>query len=407
MRKTIKATGIIFITLTLLLCLIIGFYYVVLPDNFCISKGASLQLDTAVPIKAVNLSASVPVFSDSKPTKSASLMLLGAFPIKTVKITETERPMLTPCGTPFGIKILTEGAVVTDFGYVDGDRQCSPACECGIKTGDIITKVNGVEIKSSSDISAAAQLNPDKTVIEAERNGKTLSFTAYPEKSAKDGRFKLGMWTRDSCAGIGTVTYYDERSGIYGGLGHGVCDVDTGVLLPVAKGNIVNLSINSIIKGSSGCPGELSGTFLSKSAKGNIMLNTQCGIFGRMDYMPVDSAAMPMGYKQEIETGNAKILTTISGTEPKEYDIVIEKINYNSTKAVKNMVIRITDPELLSKSGGIVQGMSGSPIIQNGMFVGAVTHVFVNDTTRGYAIFAENMYDCQKCISGQNYEKSA
>ncbi len=407
MRKTIKATGIIFILLTLILCLIIGFYYVILPDNFCISKGSSLNLETAVPIKAVSIAKTVPVFSDRTSSCNAQLMLFGAFPIKNVKVTENERPYLTPCGTPFGIKILTDGVVVTDFGYVDGERQRCPASECGIKTGDIIKTVNGAEISSSNDIASAVELNPVRTVIEAEREGKKLTFTAYPEKSSKDGSYKLGMWTRDSCAGIGTVTYYDEKSGTYGGLGHGVCDIDTGVLLPVSKGTIVNVSISSIIKGTSGNPGELSGTFLSKSASGNIMINSECGVFGRMDYAPVISAAMPMGYKQETETGKATILTTINGTEPKEYDIVIEKINYNSSKAVKNMVIRITDPELLSKSGGIVQGMSGSPIIQNGMLVGAVTHVFVNDTTRGYAIFAENMYSCQTGINGQSFEISA
>lgn len=393
MRKTIKAVSIIIICFILLLCLIIGFYYAVLPDNFCISDN-SLQLNTAFPIAASSNDNAMTVFSEKKSESKTELKLFGAFPIKTVKVTKTTRPELIPCGTPFGIKILTDGAVVTDFGYVDGERQRCPAIECGIETGDIIKTINGVKVLSSNDISSAAQLNSKRTVIECERSGKEMVFTAYPEKSEKDGSYKLGMWTRDSCAGIGTMTYLDEKNGICAGLGHAVCDYDTGVILPVAEGSIVNVSISSIIKGMAGNPGELSGTFLSKSTNGNILLNSECGVFGYVDYMPVISAAMPMGYKQETETGEATILTTISGTEPKEYDIIIEKINYNSSQAVKNMVIRITDPELLSKSGGIVQGMSGSPILQNGRIVGAVTHVFVNDTTRGYAIFAENMYNC-------------
>lgn len=298
--------------------------------------------------------------------------------------------------------------MVTEYGGVEGVSALrSPAKEGGILTGDVIVSVNGVKTETSKQLTEAVQLNPNETLVTITRGGKRLELSLVPEKSSNDGLYKLGIWTRDSCAGIGTLTYYDRKNMTYGGLGHSVCDADTGALLPLSYGETVPVCVNSVVKGVNGRPGELCGSFMSASANGNILLNTDCGVFGFINQIP-EKSELPMSFKQDIEIGNAVILTTLNGMTPQSYDIVIEKVDYNSDSAVKNMVIRITDPELLQKTGGIVQGMSGSPIIQNGKLAGAVTHVFVNDISRGYAVFAENMYKISGGLSnGEAYDAAA
>jgi stage IV sporulation protein B len=188
------------------------------------------------------------------------------------------------------------------------------------------------------------------------------------------------------------MTFYNPEDSTFGGLGHPVCDVDTGQMLPFSSGEAVSVYVSGVIKGYSGVPGELSGSFMSRVPIGVIKGNTDSGVFGIMESPPSIEGAIEMAYKQEVQIGAATILTTLEGNTPKEYDVIIEKIDYSDKNRVKNMVIKVTDTELLNESGGIVQGMSGSPIIQNGRLAGAVTHVFVSDPSRGYAIFAENMY---------------
>ena len=249
-----------------------------------------------------------------------------------------------------------------------------------------------IKTDTAVELSDAVQLGGERTEVTVIREGKRLILELKPEKSKEDGIYKLGIWTRDSCAGIGTLTYYDKRNMTYGGLGHSVCDADTGALLPLSRGETVPVCINNVVKGVNGRPGELCGSFMSASASGDILINTDCGVFGHANSVP-NSEKIPMAFKQEIELGNAVILTTVNGMTPECFGIVIEKVDYNSDTSVKNMVIRIDDDRLLQKTGGIVQGMSGSPIIQNGKLVGAVTHVFVNDISRGYAVFAENLYE--------------
>ncbi|MCL1789275.1 MAG: SpoIVB peptidase [Oscillospiraceae bacterium] len=398
MRKIIKSVTGLFLVVSVLLCAVIGFYYVHLPDKYYLSDntfkiGTLFDIDLGTENEDVQ-----PVYA---PTESISisreeqvdLKLMGIFPIKTVNAEKIERPQLIPCGTPFGIKIITGGAIVTEFGEVDGENgYSSPARDGGIKSGDIIIKVNDMEITQNSDIFEAVQLNTESTTINHIRDGKIIETKITPIKSNKDESFKIGMWVRDSSAGIGTMTFYNPVDGTFGGLGHAVCDIDTGQKLPLLSGEAVSVNISGVTKGFSGAPGELNGNFLSRVPIGNIKCNTESGVFGVMESPPALEGAIPMAYKQEVEIGSAKIIATIDGNEPKEYDVIVEKIDYNDKNRVKNMVIKVTDKELLSKAGGIVQGMSGSPIIQNGKLAGAVTHVFVSDPTRGYAIFSENMY---------------
>lgn len=311
-----------------------------------------------------------------------------------------ERKTLVPCGTPFGIKMLTDGVVVTDFGTVNGRSECiSPAEVAGIKKGDVIISINGTPVNDSVSLSSAVQKAGAECTVEVIRDGYSLSLIAAPVYSESDGQYKLGLWTRDSCAGIGTMTFYDPENDIFGGLGHSVSDISTGMTLPLLEGEITAVTITDILKGTDGMPGELCGAFISDKETGTVEINSDYGVFGYSDIAPVVNEPMEIAYNNEIKKGKATIYTTISGMMPAEYDIEIEKIDYGSKSASRNMTIRVTDERLLDDTGGIVQGMSGSPIIQNGRIIGAVTHVLVNDSSMGYGIFIENM-----CNAAQNLE---
>lgn len=373
----------------------ISFYTEAIPDSFYRGNpetgSFSLGAYPNITVKSAD-NASVAVSAAGSSSDTMTVMLYGVIPVKNVTVTHTETPKLIPSGEAFGLKMLTDGVMVTEYGSVEGVNAVrSPAKEGGILTGDVIISVNGIKTETAKQLTDAVQLDVNNTRIILTRNGERVELNLTPERSAVDGLYKLGIWTRDSCAGIGTLTYYDRINMTYGGLGHSVCDADTGTLLPVARGETVPVCINSVVKGVNGRPGELCGSFMSASASGSIILNTDCGVFGFANSVP-EGEEISMAFKQDIEIGDAVILTTLNGMTPQCFDIVIEKVDYNSESAVKNMVIRIDDPDLLQKTGGIVQGMSGSPIIQNGRLIGAVTHVFVNDISRGYAVFAENMY---------------
>ena len=383
-----------------------------LPDKFYVVEGESVVFHETIPLemkeeKAVNGTAAVS--GNANATKTGQIMLFGLIPVKSTHIDVVEQKTLVPCGTPFGIKMFTEGVLVVGVNDVNtGDTTVNPAKSAGIKLGDSILTINGVNMLSNEDVSAAVSgCNGKPLEVRIKRHGEEMTVTLRPVKSSSDGKFKAGIWVRDSSAGIGTVTYYDPASGCFGGLGHAICDVDTGDVLPLMSGEVVNVSINSVVKGQKGTPGELRGSFISQRAIGNLLLNNETGVFGLMDYCPADGKAIPLAMKQEVKTGKATILTTIAGKTPKEYEIEIERASIGSTNMTKNMLIKVTDKELLEQAGGIVQGMSGSPIIQNGKLVGAVTHVLINDPTKGYGIFAENMYSFSKTIEGNKQNTAA
>lgn len=407
MKKANKIFILLYMTvisLIVILFLQITFYCTVLPDNFFREKiqEDTFSINTYPTVMAKeNGQGAVKASLNNDNAEKVTLMLYGIFPIKDVTVKKVDAPNLIPSGEPFGLKMLTDGVIVTDYGSVDSPSgQLSPAKEGGILIGDIIIEVNGEEVSTGNQLTKAVQKNSHSTSLRVIRENEKITVNVTPLKSTVDGLYKLGIWTRDSCAGIGTLTYYDPQNNSYGGLGHSVCDSNTGELLPLLSGEKVPVCINSIIKGVNGSPGELCGTFVSSSSDGSILLNTECGIFGITDKIS-KNAVLPLGFKQDIEIGEAEIMTTVEGMTPKSYKIVIEKVNYNGTNT-KNMVIRVTDSQLLSKTGGIVQGMSGSPIIQNGKIVGAVTHVFVNDVTRGYGIFAENMYEISSELQSED-----
>ena len=364
-------------------------YYNVEGETFSVSSMFGIQVNTSY-----EEDAAAQAGTDTPVSQQIGLSLFGIIPVKTATVDTVPEIMLAPCGTPFGVKILTDGVIVVGLNDITtADGTVNPGKQANIQTGDIIYKINGVEVSSNDDVAKAISSSKGETVsVELQRDGKNLTLPLTPALSSIDNTYKAGLWVRDSSAGIGTVSFYDPQTGAFGGLGHAISDVDTGEVLPVLKGDVVNVKIHDIVKGTVGTPGELRGSFVSNESCGTITVNNDSGVFGTMYEAPYYDRLVPMGLKQEIQTGKATILTTINGSTPKEYEIKIEKFNLFENSPTKNMVIRITDPELLELCGGIVQGMSGSPILQNGKLVGAVTHVFVNDPTRGYAIFAENMY---------------
>lgn len=326
----------------------------------------------------------------------ASMSLFGAIPVKNISVKQEKTPILTACGNPFGIKLLMEGVMVTGISEVNN---ICPAEKAGIEKGDIITSADNKPITSNSDLQKIiSQSNGESIELCVNRGSEVFTASLKPVYYEKEKSWYGGMWVRDSIAGIGTMTFIDKSSGKFAGLGHPVCDSDTGEIIPIHSGEAVSVEITDARKGETGIPGELHGQFTRQPVYGMLLSNTESGIFGSLSDSSIydlcsDSNEYEMGYRQDINTGEAYILATVSGNKPKEYSIEIEQIDYRSKNTTKNMIIRITDSELIEATGGIVQGMSGSPIIQEGKLIGAVTHVFVADPTRGYAVFAETMYE--------------
>ena len=275
-------------------------------------------------------------------------------------------------------------------GVTTSSGNVSPGKAAGLKEGDMIISVDGVDVYRNRELSAIFASSGGKTLkLEIERDSKKKEINFTPVLCSEDSTYKGGLWIRDSTAGIGTVTWYDRTNGIFAGLGHAVCDADTGEIMPLSGGDAVEAEIKGCYKGTNGSAGELCGVFSSGSI-GSLYINGETGVYGIMDSFDADDKVVPVALRQEVKTGAAQIICTVDDTGAEYYNIEIKKI-FDGTDNQRNMVIKVTDPVLLKKTGGIVQGMSGSPILQNGMLVGAVTHVFVDDPTEGYAIFAQNM----------------
>lgn len=374
-------------------------YNICLPDKYYVTKGGSLEFESDIGVMAAFDAAGVKdcaadFSGSSMETKSVSLKLFGIFPIKDVSVCEVDEAAVIPCGIPFGIKMLTDGVMVVNITSFESDGALvSPARDAGIKKGDVIISVSGKDVSSTEDIDAAVRESKGKTVgVKVLRSGLETVFFLKPVLSSDDNAYHAGMWLRDSSAGIGTMTFYDPSSGAFAGLGHPVCDVDTGEILPLCSGEAADVIITGVKKGSDGNPGELMGAFLTDSSIGTINRNCNEGLYGVLDSAPVFSAALPIAQRQEVTEGPAFILSTICGASPEQYEIEIVKTDISDSPKSHNLIIKVTDEHLINEAGGIVQGMSGSPIIQNGKLVGAVTHVFVSDPLRGYGIFADSMY---------------
>ena len=325
------------------------------------------------------------------------IKLFGMFPLKDIKLEVVEDMYVYPVGCPVGIYVKSEGVLVAGLGNVK-TTPTTEECPCNhiLQAGDYILEVNGQAVSLKNDIiNLVRESQGNPVVLTIRRNGEISQVEVMPVLNL-EGVYQIGVWVRDSAQGIGTLTYIDE-DGYFGALGHGINDIDTAKLLDIDYGGLYETEIVSVKKGSTGEPGEISGVirFLDTAKIGSIEKNTANGIYGKaledetvIDFESVDK--YPVALKQEIHLGDAQ-MAFMSGDEWNLYDIEITNIDYSQSEGNRGLVIKVTDPELIDKTGGIIQGMSGSPILQDGKIIGAVTHVFVNDPTKGYGIFIENM----------------
>lgn len=295
-------------------------------------------------------------------------------------------------GQPFGVKFYNDGVMVIELEeFFNGSHYVCPAKEGGLQVDDVIKKVNGIEIKTNEDLQETATGCGGKGMsFIIERDGKELCKTVKPQANTV-GTYLLGAWVRDSCAGIGTVTYYNPDDNYFAALGHGICDRDTGAMMPLGEAEIVGASISSVEKSSTGKAGSLNGYFTDKTL-GTVTNNTINGIYGTIiDNSYLSGDRFEIAEFDEIQTGDAQLFTTINGERPESYDLKITSIRNDDPRNNENFVIKVTDKRLLDECGGIVQGMSGSPIVQNGKLIGAVTHVFLNNPEEGYGVAAQFM----------------
>ncbi len=329
-------------------------------------------------------------------TALALFLVLGTLgmplPVLGAAAAPAKDAQLIPGGMPFGVKFSTEGVLVVGFCDVDAQGGAiNPAYAAGLRTRDVITSLGGRQIADAAQFGRMiADAGATPLTLTYTRSGKSYTTTLTPALSLSENRYKTGLWVRDSGAGIGTVTFIDPKTGAFGGLGHGICDAESGALVSMTRGVVNDVTINGVQKGISGKPGELKGYF-GTAKTGTLLSNTDCGVFGIFAKAPVtDSAPLPIAKAADVREGEAFILCTTDAGKPCKYTIRISDIDKTATGS-KCFTVKITDPKLIEKTGGIVQGMSGSPIIQNGKLVGAITHVLIGDPTTGYGIFIENM----------------
>lgn len=345
---------------------------------------------------------SISVFKQNNPLniinydgKKIDIKFMGILPLKQVKVHKVNDLELYPGGESVGIRLASNGVLVVGFSdvLVGGEKVESPGKESGINIGDFILEINNNKVVRSKDVSKEIENSKNEIIkIKLERKGEVIEKEI---KGIKEGKnYKVGLWVRDSAAGVGTMTFYDKKSNKFGALGHPITDGDTNEIFRSKKGDLYEASIISLRKGEKGNPGELKGIFMDEDGPvGNIEKNTECGIFGNGELVKKEEKSKPMkvGFRDEVKVGKAKILTTLSGNEVKEYEIEIVKKLDQETPSSKSMVIKVTDEELLKQTGGIIQGMSGSPIIQDGKIIGAVTHVLINKPDTGYGIYIDWM----------------
>lgn len=360
------------------------------------------------------LTASKPVSfsSDKGGSVKLNLHFFGILPIKTVNVDIVSNKEVVACGNTIGVKLKLQGILVIGISDVDCNGQkIIPVRSSGIKPGNVITRINDKAVGSIDELVNAISNSAGKPIKINYNNGsETAEASVLPVISSDDNEYHIGLWVRDSTAGIGTLTFYDKDTGRFGALGHGITDIDTGTLMSVKSGEIMESNILGVKMGKSGEPGELKGMFTDGLSLGTILNNTNIGIYGKLHSGSMERIAgrtYPIGVRAEIKEGPATILSNIDGKKIEEYKILIQKVSRQNMNGSKGMIIKISDERLLSTTGGIVQGMSGSPIIQNGKIIGAVTHVLVNDPSRGYGIFIEAMLKTtQKQIqTGNSMEK--
>ncbi|WP_025026185.1 SpoIVB peptidase [Caldalkalibacillus mannanilyticus] len=411
-----KGIGAILIVFTILVIMSTPFRdFASIPTEIRVFEGKSSVLKFSLPVSSTATSSNPEVVqvgrfdqdeSEASPAMNVEALQsgiaelqfkLGSIPLKKIKVNVLPDIKVYPGGQTIGVKLNSAGALVVGHHFIETDQgKVSPGEEANLRVGDVILKMNGNKIEKLDDIGDIANEageNGEDIKLEILRGKEKVNITIQPRYDKKEEKYRLGLYIRNSAAGVGTLTFYHEESGAYGALGHVISDVDTQKPILVGDGTIVNSSVSSIEKGAQGQPGEKFARH-EDGVLGDIKKNTPFGIFGHMHQKlnnGILDEAIPIGLSEEIEKGPAHILTVVEGQKVEKFDIEITEIVQQKFPATKGLVIKVTDPVLLEKTGGIIQGMSGSPIIQNGKLVGAVTHVFVNDPTSGYGCFIEWM----------------
>ena len=397
-RKKYRFFVICCLALDLLAIMLLGYRYLdrKIPDEIQVSRGSGEQAEDVTEV----LSAPLVTFEDAVTVSQDGgyilpCKLLGYIPFKEVKVTPVDDQEVYVSGSTIGIYMETDGVLVIDTGEIqDQNGEIKEPAKNIVRQGDYIVSFNGQKISTKRElISDIAELDGNAVKLEVSREGESIPVSVTPVKDTK-GDYKLGIWVRDDTQGIGTLTYVDQN-GNYGALGHGISDIDTAQLLNIRKGALYKAQIIAINKGTKGNPGELAGfiRYDDRNILGTIEVNSKNGIYGQFTQTAesgITLKKMPIAHKQEVKTGSAAILCSVDG-QVKEYDAEIKRIDLNHEDTNKSFVIQITDEELLEATGGIVQGLSGSPVLQDGKVIGAVTLVFVQDSTSGYGIFIENM----------------
>lgn len=376
-----------------------------IPDSILLFKGENFNVKTALGIK-INENTDKKIIQTSADIdtenfvekKTLSVSFLNIFNIKEIEINEIPQAEVVPLGNIVGLRLYASGVLVIGKTEIKGEK---PYKTSTIKEGDLITAVNSKKVETTTDLITSVNDSKGNSIeITYVREGIIYTTTIEPVKTDKD-EYKLGLWVRDGAIGVGTISYYEPSTKYFAALGHPIIDTDTGEIVSIKEGGLVNASVISIKKGEEGNPGEIKGSLKSDEKIGQISTNTEFGIYGTLDNLSslnIDKEnKIKVALREEIKTGDAKVLLTLEDGIRKEYDVKIKKIYKNNDKDNKSMLIEIVDEDLKNLTGGIIQGMSGAPLIQNGKFIGAITHVLVNNPELGYAVFGDLMIKQMRC----------
>lgn len=397
-----------FAKIAVVLVLLLSYVYICsinsIPNNIIIFEGENLNLKIATGLTLASKNSKTILTAsninkekiNSEGTNSLNLNLFGTIPVKEVNVNVIPKTMVVPLGNAIGMKLYTKGVLVVGMSQIETDKneKKKPYENSGIEQGDTILEINNNIVGNTEELIKEVENSKGNTInIKYLRDDKTMQTDITPVKSKNT--YKIGLWVRDAAAGVGTLTFYEPSTNLFMALGHGISDIDTEEIVNIANGELVTANIVSITKGRKGYPGEIRGTIDEGKTIGTIYKNTNFGVYGMVknkNYLEADlTQEMEVAPRNEIKEGKAQIICQLENSAKKKYDIEIEKVYINNNQNNKSMLIKITDKELLEKTGGIIQGMSGAPIIQEEKFVGAVTNVLVNDPTQGYGVFADIM----------------
>lgn len=395
MKKTFK--------ILLIVCLFFLYAYVyniaAIPQNIILSEGENINFKLVLGLGLQNSDDYEATWVSSNLNKSkvgnnkVELKLFNSIAVKDINVSVIPTTTVIPVGKAIGMKLYTKGVLVVGMSEIENEERIKerPYENSGIEEGDSIIAINNEEINTTDElIQQVNNSNGESLKIKYVKDDKILETSIVPVKTKED--YKIGLWVRDAAAGIGTLTFYEPSTNMFMSLGHGIIDIDTEEIVDISRGELVTANILSIIKGEKNKPGEIKGSITKGVAIGDIYKNTKMGVYGNVknrQYIDTTYNEMEVAERSEIKTGKATILCQLDSGAPQEYQIEIERIYLNNNTDNKSMLIKITDEELLNKTGGIIQGMSGAPIMQNGKFIGAVTNVLVKDPTKGYAIFGD------------------